>query len=104
MADYLQPGWPDAVEQPGSEGEEATAVAGLLDLVPAYQEHEMGVEQEMWLCSPVYQEIYKVARIGAAAAGIPPAKISFPHALAAVTDTVAAFPPNGQTSRSPRSC
>lgn len=32
-------------------------------------------------------------RIGAAAAGIPPDKISFPHALAAATDTVAAVPP-----------
>jgi hypothetical protein len=28
------------------------------------------------------------------AAGIPPDKISFPHALAAATDTVAAFPPD----------
>jgi len=41
---------------------------------------------------PVYQAICKITGIGAAAAGIPPDKISFPHALAAATDTVAAFP------------
>jgi hypothetical protein len=42
----------------------------------------------------VYQALCKVIGIGAAAAGIPPAKISFPHALQAATDTVAAFPPD----------
>lgn len=36
----------------------------------------------------------KILGIGAAAAGIPPSRISFPHALAAATDTVAAFPPD----------
>jgi hypothetical protein len=53
-----------------------------------------GAEQEMWALFAVYQAICKIAGIGAAAAGIPPARISFPHALAAATDTVAAFPPD----------
>jgi len=52
-----------------------------------------GVEQEMWALFAVYQAICKITGIGAAAAGIPPDKISFPHALAAATDTVAAFSP-----------
>jgi Insertion element 4 transposase N-terminal/Transposase DDE domain len=52
-----------------------------------------GVEQEMWALFAVYQAICKITGIGAAAAGIPPGKISFPHALAAATDTVAAFSP-----------
>ena len=52
-----------------------------------------GVEQEMWALFAVYQAICKIIGIGAAAAGIPPDMISFPHALAAATDTVAAFPP-----------
>jgi len=52
-----------------------------------------GVEQEMWALFAVYQAIFKIIGIGAVAAGIPPDKISFPHALAAATDTVAAFSP-----------
>ena len=52
-----------------------------------------GVEQEMWALFAVYQATCKIIGIGAAAAGIPPDKISFPHALAAATDTVAAFSP-----------
>jgi hypothetical protein len=52
----------------------------------------VGAEQEMWALFAVYQALCKVG-IGAAAAGIPPAKISFPHALQAATATVAAFPP-----------
>jgi hypothetical protein len=52
-----------------------------------------GAEQEMWALFAVYQALCKVIGIGAAAAGIPPARISFPHALQAATDTVAAFPP-----------
>ena len=36
----------------------------------------------------------RLVGIGVNATGIPPARISFPHALAAATDTVAAFPPN----------
>jgi hypothetical protein len=36
--------------------------------------------------------------------GHPPDRISFPHALAAATDTVAAFPLTRQISPSPRSC
>jgi hypothetical protein len=52
-----------------------------------------GVEQEMWALFAVYQAICKITGTGAAAAGIPPDKISFPHALAAATDTVAAFSP-----------
>ena len=52
-----------------------------------------GVEQEMWALFAVYQAICKIIGIGAAAAGVPPDTISFPHALAAATDTVAAFSP-----------
>jgi transposase IS4-like protein/DDE family transposase len=52
-----------------------------------------GVQQEMWALFAVYQALCKIIGIGAAAAGIPPSRISFPHALAAATDTVAAFPP-----------
>ena len=37
----------------------------------------------MWALFAVYQAICKIIGIGAAAAGIPPDKISFPHALAA---------------------
>src|SRR6267154_1844011 len=52
-----------------------------------------GVEQEMWALFAACQAICKIIGIGAAAAGVPPDTISFPHALAAATDTVAAFPP-----------
>jgi hypothetical protein len=52
-----------------------------------------GVQQEMWALFAVYQALCKIIGIGATAMGIPPARISFPHALAAATDTVAAFPP-----------
>ncbi|MFZ0191810.1 MAG: IS4 family transposase [Streptosporangiaceae bacterium] len=52
-----------------------------------------GVEQEMWALFAVYQAICKIIGIGAAAAGVPPDTISFPHALQAATDTVAAFSP-----------
>jgi hypothetical protein len=52
-----------------------------------------GVMQEMWALFAVYQAICRIIGIAVNAAGIPPARISFPHALAAATDTVAAFPP-----------
>ena len=55
-----------------------------------------GVMQEMWALFAVYQAICKIVGIAVNAAGIPPARISFPHALAAATDTVAAFPPDQQ--------
>ena len=58
-----------------------------------------GVEQEMWALFAVYQAICKIIGIGAAAAGVPPDTISFPHALAAATDTVAAFSPGAGRSR-----
>ena len=35
MAAYVPPGWPPGVHPPGSEGFERTAVAWLLDVVPA---------------------------------------------------------------------
>jgi hypothetical protein len=47
----------------------------------------------MWALLAVYQALCKIVRIGAATAGIPPARIGFPHALAAGTDSVAAFYP-----------
>ena len=52
-----------------------------------------GVMQEMWALFAVYQAICRLIGIGAHAAGIPPGKISFPHALQAATGTVAAFSP-----------
>jgi len=52
-----------------------------------------GVLQEMWALFAVYQAICTIVGIAVNAAGVPPARISFPHALAAATDTVAAFPP-----------
>ena len=52
-----------------------------------------GVAQEMWALFAVYQANCQLTGAGADAAGIPPDKISFPHALAAATATVAAFPP-----------
>ena len=52
-----------------------------------------GVIQEMWALFAVYQAICRLVGIGADAMGIPPGRISFPHALQAATDTVAAFPP-----------
>src|SRR5712672_3409203 len=52
-----------------------------------------GVAQEMWALFAVYQAICTIIGAGVDAAGIPPDRISFPHALAAATDTIAAFPP-----------
>jgi hypothetical protein len=54
-----------------------------------------GVAQEMWALFAVYQAIHTLIGAAAEATGIPPEKISFPHALAAATDTVTAgFPPS----------
>jgi hypothetical protein len=52
-----------------------------------------GVMQEMWALFAVYQAICRIVGMAVNTAGIPPEKISFPHALAAATATVAAFPP-----------
>ena len=52
-----------------------------------------GVMQEMWALFAVYQAISRLTGIAVTAAGIPPDRISFPHALAAATDTIAAFSP-----------
>jgi Insertion element 4 transposase N-terminal/Transposase DDE domain len=55
-----------------------------------------GVAQEMWALFAVYQAIHTLIGAAVDAAGIPPEKISFPHALAAATDSVTAgFPPSG---------
>src|SRR6187397_1279476 len=55
-----------------------------------------GVAQEMWALFAVYQAIHTLIGAAADATGIPPDTISFPHALAAATDTVTAgFPPSG---------
>ena len=54
-----------------------------------------GVAQEMWALFAVYQAIHTLIGAAADATGIPPDQISFPHALAAATDTVTAgFPPS----------
>jgi Insertion element 4 transposase N-terminal/Transposase DDE domain len=53
-----------------------------------------GVAQEMWALFAVCQAICQLIGAGVDAAGIPPDKISFPHALAAAASTItAAFPP-----------
>lgn len=52
-----------------------------------------GVLQEMWALFAVYQAICRVVGIAVNAAGIPPAQVSFPRALAAAKDSVAAFSP-----------
>ncbi|WP_055410832.1 hypothetical protein [Frankia sp. ACN1ag] len=49
-----------------------------------------GVAQEMWALFAVYQAIHQLVGTAVDAAGIPPGRISFPHALAAATDTVTA--------------
>ena len=55
-----------------------------------------GVAQEMWALFAVYQAIHTLIGAAVDATGIPPEEISFPQALAAVTDTVTAdFPPSG---------
>ena len=54
-----------------------------------------GVAQEMWALFAVYQAIHTLIGAAVEATGIPPEKISFPHALAAATDSVTAgFPPS----------
>ncbi|TCJ31562.1 IS4 family transposase [Parafrankia sp. BMG5.11] len=54
-----------------------------------------GVAQEMWALFAVYQAIHTLVGAAVDATGIPPGRISFPHALAAATDTVTAgFPPS----------
>jgi hypothetical protein len=54
-----------------------------------------GVAQEMWALFAVYQAIHTLIGAAVDAIGIPPDKVSFPHALAAATDTVTAgFPPS----------
>ena len=55
-----------------------------------------GVAQEMWALFAVYQAIHTLIGAAVDATGIPPDKISFPHALAAATDSVTAgFSPSG---------
>ncbi|MCA1676755.1 MAG: IS4 family transposase, partial [Actinobacteria bacterium] len=54
-----------------------------------------GVAQEMWALFGVYQAIHTLIGAAVDAVGIPPERISFPHALAAATDTITAdFPPS----------
>ena len=50
----------------------------------------------MWALFAVYQAVHTLIGAAVDAAGIPPDKISFPHALAAVTESVAlGFSPSG---------
>lgn len=53
-----------------------------------------GVAQEMWALFAIYQAVAHLIDAGVNATGLPPDAISFPHALAAATDTVGAFPPH----------
>ncbi len=54
-----------------------------------------GVAQEMWALFGVYQAIHTLIGAAVDAVGIPPERVSFPHALAAATDTITAdFPPS----------
>ncbi len=57
--------------------------------VPPSKDPE-GVTQEMWALFAVYQAIHTLIGAAVDAAGIPPDRISFPHALAAATDTITA--------------
>jgi len=50
-----------------------------------------GVAQEMWALFAVYQALCKTMGTGAATAGISPARISFPPALAATADSPGEF-------------
>jgi hypothetical protein len=70
-----------------------TARPSPLNSVIVDSKDPAGAEREMRALFAVCQAICKIIGIGAAAAGVPPDRISFPHALAAATDTVAAFPP-----------
>src|SRR6266516_2541221 len=64
-----------------------------------------GVEQEMWALFAAYQAICQLIGAGVDAAGIPPDKVSFPHALAAAASTItAAFPLPSLTWPWPPSC
>ena len=47
----------------------------------------------MWALFAVYQAICQLIGAGVDAAGIPPERVSFPHALQAAAATVAAFSP-----------
>jgi len=54
-----------------------------------------GVAQEMWALFAVYQAIHTLIGTAVDATGIPPDRISFGHALTAVTESVTAdFPPS----------
>jgi hypothetical protein len=48
---YLPPGWPEAVKPPGGEHFESSAVAFLLELVPAYRQHPTVVRFPVILAS-----------------------------------------------------
>jgi hypothetical protein len=52
-----------------------------------------GVAQEMWAMFAVYQAMAQLIGAGVDTQAIPPGSISFPHALAAATDTFGAFSP-----------
>jgi hypothetical protein len=65
--------------------------------MPVLRSHDPEtVTQEMWALFAVYQAIHTLIGAAVDATGVPPDKISFPHALAAATDSVTAgFPPSG---------
>jgi hypothetical protein len=65
--------------------------------MPVLRSHDPEtVAQEMWALFAVYQAIHTLIGAAADATGISPEKISFPHALAAATDSVTAgFSPSG---------
>ncbi len=52
-----------------------------------------GVAQEMWALFAVYQAIHTLIGAAVDATAVPPEKISFPHVLAAATDSVTAGSP-----------
>ena len=58
-----------------------------------------GVMQEMWALFAVYQAICRIIGIAVNAAGIPPARISFPHALAAARTPSRLSPTSGTRPR-----
>jgi hypothetical protein len=76
----------------------------VLGRCPASASRAPGVAREMWALFAVYQAICQLTGAGVDAAGAPGERIGFPHALAAATSTVTAFPLTGSTSRSLLSC
>ena len=99
-----QPSRPQAVPDGPRTGAQRRRIAVSGTIRPRSKD-PAGVMQEMRALFAVYQAICKIVGIAVNEAGVPPAQIRFPRALAAAKDSVAAFPlMTSQNSPSPRSC